>query len=126
MRAHCKHTKQQQDRDLRWAPHSQLNIVLDANHLVRDTFSTKFSARLHELWCLYATPPGHSRPEEIDSSKGNAAERNLIQRYTGELNRQEDELASLRRTLADLQSKRDEAKNKLDAMLDKLTLDTKL
>src|SRR5262249_7044450 len=24
----------------------------------RDTFSTKFSARLHQLWCLYATSPG--------------------------------------------------------------------
>lgn len=64
--------------------------------------------------------------DNLSALKGNAAERSLIQRYTGELSRQEDELASLRRTLADLQSKRDEAKNKLDAMLDKLTLDTKL
>ncbi|HEX7961636.1 MAG TPA: DUF4139 domain-containing protein, partial [Terriglobales bacterium] len=64
--------------------------------------------------------------ENLSALKGNAAERSLIQRYTGELNRQEDELASLRRTLADLQTKRDEAKNKLDAMLDKLALDTKL
>jgi hypothetical protein len=64
--------------------------------------------------------------ENLSALKGNTAERSLIQRYTGELNRQEDELASLRRTLADLQTKRDEAKNKLDAMLDKLALDTKL
>jgi hypothetical protein len=56
--------------------------------------------------------------------KGNAEERTLAQRYTGELNRQEDELASLRNAITDLESKRDTAKAKLDAMLQDLTLDT--
>jgi hypothetical protein len=64
--------------------------------------------------------------ENLSALKGNAAERSLIQRYTGELNRQEDELATLRRALSDLESKRQEARNKLDSMLERLTLDTKL
>jgi hypothetical protein len=64
--------------------------------------------------------------ENLSALKGNAAERNLIQRYTGELNRQEDALATLRRALSDLESKRQEARNKLDSMLERLTLDTKL
>jgi hypothetical protein len=64
--------------------------------------------------------------ENLSALKGNAAERSLIQRYTGELNRQEDELATLRRGLSDLEGKREEARNKLDAMLERLTLDTKL
>jgi len=64
--------------------------------------------------------------ENLSALKGNAAERTLIQRYTGELNRQEDELASLRRGLSDLEGKREEARTKLDAMLERLTLDTKL
>jgi hypothetical protein len=64
--------------------------------------------------------------DNLSALKGNAAERSLIQRYTGELNRQEDELATLRRGLSDLEGKREEARNKLDAMLERLTLDTKL
>ena len=64
--------------------------------------------------------------ENLSALKGNAAERSLIQRYTGELNRQEDELATLRHAIADLESKRQEARNKLDAMLERLALDTKL
>ena len=64
--------------------------------------------------------------ENLSALKGNAAERTLIQRYTGELNRQEDELATLRRALSDLEGKREDARNKLDAMLERLTLDTKL
>ena len=64
--------------------------------------------------------------ENLSALKGNAAERTLIQRYTGELNRQEDELATLRHALSDLESKREKARTELDAMLERLTLDTKL
>ncbi|MBV9670548.1 MAG: hypothetical protein JOZ43_06300 [Acidobacteriales bacterium] len=38
--------------------------------------------------------------------KGSAEERSLLQRYTSELNSQEDELATLKKQLADLEGKR--------------------
>ncbi len=57
----------------------------------------------------------------------NGAEtRTLAERYTGELNREEDELATLRKELAELQTQRDEANQKLNYMMEKLEVEVKI
>lgn len=52
--------------------------------------------------------------ENMKALKGSAQEKALLQRYTGELNKQEDRLAAIRMELADLQQKRNEAAAELD------------
>jgi hypothetical protein len=64
--------------------------------------------------------------ENLQALKGSAEERALVQRYTGELNREEDELAGLRKNLADVQSKHDAAQQKLDEMIANLELEVKV
>ncbi len=61
--------------------------------------------------------------ENMKALKGSAEERSLIQRYTAELNSQEDRLAALRRQIDDLQDNRDKAENALEHTLQELTFD---
>jgi hypothetical protein len=49
-----------------------------------------------------------------------------VQRYTGELNREEDELAGLRKNVADLLVKRDAAQQKLNQMIADMELEVKI
>ena len=49
--------------------------------------------------------------------KGSAEEKSLLQRYTGELNKQEDRLSALGTELEDLQPKRTDAAAELDRMV---------
>ncbi len=55
--------------------------------------------------------------------KGSAEEKALLQRYTGELNKQEDRLAAIRTELADLQQKRNEAAAELDRTVMTINID---
>jgi hypothetical protein len=64
--------------------------------------------------------------ENLASLKGGADEHLLAQRYTSELNRQEDELAGLRKNLADTQSKHEAANQKLNELMEKLEMEVKL
>jgi len=52
--------------------------------------------------------------ENMKALKGSAEERALVQRYTGELNKQEDRLMALRTELEDLQQKRNGAGAELE------------
>ena len=52
--------------------------------------------------------------------------RQLAQRYTSELNREEDQLASLRKDLADLQDKHNAANQKLNEMMEQLEMEVKI
>ena len=58
--------------------------------------------------------------------KGGAEMRSLAERYTGELNREEDELAALRKDLASLQTQREAASQKLNLLLETLELEAKI
>jgi hypothetical protein len=61
--------------------------------------------------------------ENMKALKGSAEEKTLVQRYTGELNTQEDRLAVLRKETADLQSQKATASNDLDNMIMNINLD---
>lgn len=63
--------------------------------------------------------------ENLTALKG-AETRSLAERYTGELNREEDELTSLRKDLAQLQTLRDGANQKLDDLMEKLEIEVKI
>ena len=63
--------------------------------------------------------------ENLTALKG-AETRSLAERYTGELNREEDELATLRKDLAQLQTQRDGASQQLNDMMEKLEVEVKI
>jgi hypothetical protein len=61
--------------------------------------------------------------ENMKALKGTAEERQLLQRYTGELNGQEDRLATLRGQLADLHSQRNAKDAEFQEKMEALTFD---
>jgi hypothetical protein len=61
--------------------------------------------------------------ENMKALKGSAEERTLLQRYTHELNDQEDKLESVRAEMSKLELRRAESRQQLDRMLQELTLD---
>ena len=61
--------------------------------------------------------------ENMKALKGSAEEKALLQRYTLELDQQETELDSLRKTIQDTESQRDKANSVLDDMITNLDLD---
>ena len=64
--------------------------------------------------------------DNLAALKGGNEERTLAKRYTGELNQQEDTLATLRRDLATLQQQREAAQQDLNSKIESLTIDEKL
>jgi hypothetical protein len=64
--------------------------------------------------------------ENMKALKGSAEEKALLQRYTRELDQQETELDSLRKTIQDTESQRDKANNVLDDMIGTLDLDASI
>lgn len=61
--------------------------------------------------------------ENMKALKGSAEEKTLLQRYTSELNQQEDKLQSARTDVENLGIKRADSQKQLDQMLQDLTLD---
>jgi hypothetical protein len=61
--------------------------------------------------------------ENMKALKGSAEEKALLQRYTRELNEQEDKLQTVRGEMAKLETQRDEGRRQLDKMLQDLTVD---
>ena len=61
--------------------------------------------------------------ENMKSLKGTPEEKSLAQRYTGELNEQENQLAELRKQHAALQASRKQAQEDLDSSIENLTID---
>jgi uncharacterized coiled-coil protein SlyX len=78
----------------------------------------------------------HTRQQEIDAMgadqarlrenmkalKGSAEEKALIERYTRELNAQEDRLAALHSQISELRGKREQAAQRLDQILNEISL----
>ncbi|HWZ43628.1 MAG TPA: hypothetical protein VNW97_09125 [Candidatus Saccharimonadales bacterium] len=64
--------------------------------------------------------------ENMKALKGSPEEKALLQRYTKELNDQEDQLAAVRAEIKSLEAKRNDARAQLDRMAQELTLDEKL
>jgi predicted nucleic acid-binding Zn-ribbon protein len=61
--------------------------------------------------------------ENMKALKGSAEERILLQRYIGELNWQEDRLATLRKGTEDVQAQRNQAQADLDKLIEGIDLD---
>ena len=64
--------------------------------------------------------------ENMKALKGSAEEKALTQRYTQQLADQETRLQALRREMADLKTKREQAQEELNNMVQQLSLDVKL
>jgi hypothetical protein len=64
--------------------------------------------------------------ENMKALKGSAEERALLQRYTKQLDQQETELETLRRTIQNTEGQRDQANDQLQAMIAELQLETTL
>jgi chaperonin cofactor prefoldin len=64
--------------------------------------------------------------ENMKALKGSAEERALLQRYTQQLNEQENRLEALNKQTAQLESQHDSAQEKLDQMIQELSFDVNL
>src|SRR5947207_4240299 len=63
--------------------------------------------------------------ENMRALKGSAEEKDLVQRYTRQLNSQEDRLAALNKEIADLQGQESHEQQKLEAMVQQIAIDQK-
>ena len=61
--------------------------------------------------------------ENMKALKGSAEEKALLQRYTHQLDSQEDRLNTLNKEISDLQEKHTQAQQLLDRMVQEITLD---
>jgi hypothetical protein len=64
--------------------------------------------------------------ENMKALKGSVEEKALLQRYMGELNDEETQLATSRKEIADLEAKRKQAQADLDASIEKMAFDVKM
>ncbi len=64
--------------------------------------------------------------ENMKSLRGSVEEKSLLQRYTNQLNEQEDRLAALRNELRDLEEKQQRAQSDLERLRNELVFDVKL
>jgi chromosome segregation ATPase len=62
--------------------------------------------------------------ENLKALKGSAEEKALLQRYTGELDQQETQLDSLRKTIQSMEVQRDKANDELETMIDNVQLES--
>jgi hypothetical protein len=68
---------------------------------------------------------GHGN-QDLKALKGSSEEKALLQRYTRQLDSQEDRLNTLSKEISDLQEKRTREQEKLDRMVQEITLDHNL
>jgi len=64
--------------------------------------------------------------ENMKALRGSAEEKTLLQRYTKQLDEQETQLESLRKTIRDTEAQRDQANNQLEKMIDELQIEAPL
>jgi hypothetical protein len=64
--------------------------------------------------------------ENMKALRGSAEEKALLQRYTKQLDEQETQLESLRKTIRDTEAQRDKANDQLEKMIDELQLEATL
>jgi hypothetical protein len=97
-----------------------LQPVFDLHNAVVD-LDTQIAARTAEV--AEITKDQDRLRENMKALKGSPEERALLQRYTGELNTQEDRLAALHTQLAQLHAQRTAADADFQAKLDAITID---
>ncbi len=93
--------------------------VLDQKSAIA-TLDAQLQARRQEIDSISADQA--RLRENMKALKGGAEEKALTERYTRELNTQEDRLAALRAQIADLDGKREQAAQRLDQTLNEISL----
>ncbi len=93
--------------------------VLDQKSAIA-TLDAQLQARRQEIDSIGADQA--RLRENMKALKGSAEEKALTERYTRELNTQEDRLAALRAQIADLEGKREQAAQRLDQTLSEISL----
>jgi hypothetical protein len=100
-----------------------LRRVLDQKNQV-DGLDNQISARQKEI---DAINKDQARVREnMKALKGSSEEKALLQRYTRELNQQEDRLGILRKEMDDFSEKRDKAQDNLDQFIQSIALDERI
>jgi hypothetical protein len=94
----------------------QKNLVAGIDSQIQD--------RLRQIQRIYEDQ-GRVR-ENIKSLKGSSEEKALIQRYTRQLDEQENRLEALKREISELEARKQSAQMELDKMLQELALDVTL
>jgi hypothetical protein len=97
-----------------------INRVLEQNQVI-DAIDVQIKARQQEENSI-ASDQARIR-ENMKALKGSPEERALVQRYTQQLNSQEDRLAELHTQVASLQAKRQQEKDHLDQIIADISLD---
>lgn len=109
-----------QQRQITPAMQEAFRRVLDQKNKV-DSLGTQVKARQHEIETI--TKDQARLRENMKALKGSAEEKALLQRYTRQLDSQEDRLNTLTKEIADLQEKQTQARNQLDQIVQQITLD---
>ena len=109
-----------QQRQITPAMQDAFRHVLDQKNKV-DTLGAQIKARQHEVETI--TKDQARLRENMKALKGSAEEKALLQRYTHQLDAQEDRLNTLSKEISDLQEKQTQARNQLDQIVQQITLD---
>lgn len=94
--------------------------VLGQKNEVR-RLQTQVTARQQEVGAI--TTDQNRVRENMKALKGSAEEKALLQRYTRQLDSQEDRLNALNKEIADIQDKQTKAQEQLDQMVQQITMD---
>ena len=97
--------------------------VLDQKNQVT-SLETKLKSNQQEVEAI--TQDQARLRENMKALKGSAEEKALLQRYTRQLDSQEDRLNTLNKEISDLQSKHAQEQGKLDRMVQEITMDESL
>jgi len=109
-----------QQRQITPAMQEAFHRVLDQKNKV-DTLGTQIKTRQHEIETI--TKDQARLRENMKALKGSAEEKALLQRYTRQLDAQEDRLNILTKEISDLQEKQNQARSQLDQIVQQITLD---
>jgi hypothetical protein len=109
-------------REISPAMQEAFRRVLDQKNKV-SSIENQIAARQQELAAI--TNDQSRLRENMKALKGTAEEKALLQRYTRELDAQEDRLAALKREIVDLQGKQSKAEEELDQIVQAIGLDDK-
>jgi len=109
-----------QQRQITPAMQDAFRRVLDQKNKV-DSLGAQIKARQHEIETI--TKDQARVRENMKALKGSAEEKALLQRYAHQLDIQEDRLNALNKEISDLQEKQTQARNQLDQIVQRITLD---
>jgi predicted nucleic acid-binding Zn-ribbon protein len=100
--------------------HEVFRRVLDQKNRV-SSLETQLKSRQQELESI--TKDQARLRENMKALKGSAEEKALLQRYTRQLDSQEDRLNTLNNEISDAQEKHTQEQEKLDRMVQEIVMD---